>query len=230
MIPEVRRYVNAEIVLSYLNVPYSAADEQMIQKAGWGIETIFEHAQIKVVSETFESTVSGKQTSVQTPNGAINVISNDLALFLEHSNQVMVAAVTLGHGVSRLIKRTLITSPSDAVYIDAAASAIADATCDYLQDTWAEQMESMGRFYTGRFSPGYGDLNISTQEQFSMLIDAEKRIGCHLTNSFLLIPEKSVIFIMGSADRAYTGNTKTCSGNCTRCTLSYCRFRRLSIE
>lgn len=230
MIGELGRYIDAEGVLGYLNVPFSKADEAMICKANWAIEKIFEHAQIKHVTETFDISVSCQQISFFTSAGALSVNSSDLSAFLEHSNQAMVAAVTLGHAVSRLIKRTLVTSPSDALYLDAAASAIADATCDYLQDTWAADVEKEGKYFTGRFSPGYGDLDISTQSTFSLLVDAEKRIGCHLTSSFLLIPEKSVIFIMGSADKAYTGNTRTCSGNCSRCPLAYCRFRRLSIE
>lgn len=230
MISEIKRYINAEIVLGYLKVPFSAADEVMLQKANESIEAVLNHAQIKTVTEVFDVSLLAQQIDFHTASGTATVRSNDLAIFLEQSNQVVVAAVTLGHAVSRLIKRTLVMSPSDAVYLDAAASAIADATCDYIQDSQTASVMKAGKFSSGRFSPGYGDLELSTQATFLHLIGAEKRIGCHLTSAYLLVPEKSVIFVMGISTVAYTGNTKTCSGNCGSCPMEYCRFRRSSVE
>ncbi|MCR5275107.1 MAG: Vitamin B12 dependent methionine synthase activation subunit, partial [Clostridiales bacterium] len=47
------------------------------------------------------------------------------------------------------------------------------------------------------FSPGYGDLPIEVQKEFLPLLDAERRLGITLSDSYLMSPSKSVTAIIG---------------------------------
>ena len=47
-----------------------------------------------------------------------------------------------------------------------------------------------------RFSPGFGDLSLENQKQFFKALELEK-IGLRLTDSLMIVPEKSVTAIVG---------------------------------
>ncbi|MBR4376039.1 MAG: methionine synthase, partial [Spirochaetia bacterium] len=46
------------------------------------------------------------------------------------------------------------------------------------------------------FSPGYGDFDLKNQRIFYSLLHLEQ-FGIHLTESYMLVPEKSVIAMTG---------------------------------
>ena len=48
-----------------------------------------------------------------------------------------------------------------------------------------------------RYSPGFGDLPITVQKEFLNLLDAGRRMGITLGESFLMAPSKSVTAIIG---------------------------------
>jgi cobalamin-dependent methionine synthase I len=48
-----------------------------------------------------------------------------------------------------------------------------------------------------RLSPGYGDWPIADQEKIFAVLDPDKNIGVKLTDSHIMIPEKSTSGIMG---------------------------------
>ena len=75
MISEIKRYINAEIVLGYLKVPFSAADEVMLQKANESIEAVLNHAQIKTVTEVFDVSLLAQQIDFHTASGTATVRS-----------------------------------------------------------------------------------------------------------------------------------------------------------
>jgi 5-methyltetrahydrofolate--homocysteine methyltransferase len=48
-----------------------------------------------------------------------------------------------------------------------------------------------------RFSPGYGDLDLSCQKDIFKLLDCSKKIGLTLNDSLLMSPTKSVTAFVG---------------------------------
>jgi cobalamin-dependent methionine synthase I len=48
-----------------------------------------------------------------------------------------------------------------------------------------------------RFSPGYGDLSLSVQSDLLNVLDARRNIGLTLSDSLMMIPQKSVTAIVG---------------------------------
>ena len=86
---------------------------------------------------------------------------------------------------------------SEAVIMDAAASEIADAGLDFLMDYIGTFLRRQGKALTKhRFSPGYGDFNIEQQAHFARLLDI-KELGISMTDTCMLVPEKSVLAIAG---------------------------------
>ena len=69
----------------------------------------------------------------------------------------------------------------------ALADALIEALCDF-----AEAEVCSGLDTSGRFSPGYADLELSLGKEIIALTDAERTLGIKLTESGLMVPKKSV--------------------------------------
>lgn len=132
--------------------------------------------------------------------GAFSAKSTSLARTLENCTTAYLMAATLGAQADRLIARTGKESMADAVIIDAIASAMADAICDNTEVKISEELEK-NEYMTMRFSPGYGDLPLETSSHIITFLDAGRRIGLGTTESYMLVPIKSVTAIIGKSDR-----------------------------
>ena len=124
--------------------------------------------------------------------GAFKTESRDLAKNLSGCSEAFVFAVTIGHSVDRLLSRMSLLSPGDFFICDAAGSAIVEGVCDV-----AENKIKAGLCCKARFSPGYGDFPLSVQRELLKSLDAEKRLGITLTDSLLMLPQKSITAVMG---------------------------------
>ena len=79
-----------------------------------------------------------------------------------------------------------------------------------------------GLYLRPRFSPGYGDLPLSCQPDFCRVLEAEKTVGITLTESFLMMPSKSVTAVIGVSKIA-AGCVKE---GCEVCSNKNCLYRR----
>jgi len=124
--------------------------------------------------------------------GFAKVRSANLAKNLSDCNEAFVFAVTLGHGVERLLSGLCRISPADFFIADAVSSAIAESVCDI-----AEERIKGGLLCKSRFSPGYGDFDISVQRSVLDVLNAEKLLGITLTDGVLMLPQKSITAVLG---------------------------------
>jgi len=108
---------------------------------------------------------------------------------------------TIGHEIDRRIARYAYSAPARAAVLDAAAGALTEALCDTLTATVLREypVGKPGR----RFSPGYGDLPLSVQQQIFEILELS-RIGVGLNSSLLLSPAKTVTAIVGLTCKAET--------------------------
>ena len=123
--------------------------------------------------------------------GFVTVESKDLAKNIGDCKEAYVFAVTIGIGVDRLLSRLSLLSPSEFFICDAVGSALAESVCDV-----AEDMIKKNTPCRPRFSPGYGDLDISVQKDVLSVLNAEKLLGITLTDGFLMMPQKSITAIL----------------------------------
>ena len=124
-------------------------------------------------------------------------------------------AFTLGHKVDQLIRYYEKINMTKAIILDACSSTaieeVADNLCDDLEKKYLIESKKL----TSRFSPGYGDLDISIQREFLNILNAGKIIGLTSTLSNILIPRKSVTAIAGIINKNIEKTRRDCK-NCIK--------------
>jgi hypothetical protein len=141
---------------------------------------------------------------------------------LADCDRVILFAATLGTEFEMLIRRAQARDLTRALILDACGNAAIERVCDQavleIQKTYPTF-----RYLTDRFSPGYGDLDIRFQQEMLMLTDAPRKIGLTMTDTFILVPRKSVTALIGVANcpqkRRFRG--------CAYCAMfENCSFRK----
>ena len=114
---------------------------------------------------------------------------------LSGCGQVILMAATLGSEAESLLRRAQIRDMGDALILDALGSAAIEGVCDRLCEEIAQELSP--RRLTARFSPGYGDLPLGQQRELFAVLDVTRRIGVSLSESGLMLPQKSVTALIG---------------------------------
>lgn len=138
---------------------------------------------------------------------------------LEDCDQAVLFLCTLGAGFETMLRAWQARDMARAVMLDACGSAWVEAGCDEAERELRARFP--GRYLTDRFSPGYGDLPLALQRPVCAALDARRRLGVQVTESFLMIPTKSVTAVIGLSDRPQAARIRGC-GFCAMaktCTL-----------
>ena len=160
------------------------------------------------------------------PALGLDLPGEDIHTLLRDCETAVLFALTLGEEAELLIRRAGLRSPTDALVLDACASAACEAACDKLQAMLEGQLCKDGLHPTDRFSPGYGDLPLTVQKPLLELLDAQRRCGITLSPTFIMTPRKSVTAIFGLAERPQGKRARGC-GFCSMKTN--CSFRKAGI-
>ena len=143
--------------------------------------------------------------SITENNGSRIVLGNGtvfqskaLASMLKESTGIWLAATTVGPEIMEAISGKLAQSDGKAALIyDAVGGETADEAMDYLQAYVNKTLSRTGEKLTKRrFSAGYSDLELAAQRDIFHILKLEDW-GLSLTDSMLMIPEKSVTAIAG---------------------------------
>lgn len=148
--------------------------------------------------------------------------STGLAANIKDCTEVVFLAATLGVGVDRLLQRYLKLQVSKAVVVQAVAAAAMEGYCDQFQKELEASCAKQGLFVRPRYSPGYGDLDLSVQEDFLQVLQAHKTVGIVLTEGDIMLPEKSVTAIIGLSPV----RTRCYREGCEMCGNVNCAYRR----
>ena len=152
---------------------------------------------------------------------SFSIIGKDLADICSGCKKAVLMAVTLGSEVDILIRRSQSADMSEAVILDACASAEAERIADMTEN---EIMRSLpdDEFLTMRFSPGYGDVSPMESAKIITALGADKKMGLGLTRTGMLIPFKSVTAVIGISYKI-TDRRK----NCSFCSITKdCKYRK----
>lgn len=145
---------------------------------------------------------------------------NDIAEYLNKVSKCAVAALTLGVSVEREISKLSRFSMSDAVVFDAVCGGVAESFAETVQ---TDILKETGMYTSYRYSPGYGDFPIETQRDIISLLSCDKKIGLTVTDSYMLLPSKSITAVIALYDEASRCKTDKCD----RCNMrDTCKFRR----
>ena len=128
---------------------------------------------------------------------------------LSQCGQAVLLACTLGTKFDTMVRSAQARDMARAVILDACGSALVEQGCDEAERDIAAQFPAL--YLTDRFSPGYGDLPLSLQPAICGLLDAERRVGIHVTSSFLMNPSKSVTAVIGLSDKPQMARIRGCA-------------------
>lgn len=131
------------------------------------------------------------------------------ATMLAQCNRAALLGCTLGTAFDAMLRTEQARDMGRAVLLDACGGAWVEAGCDEAERELAAKLP--GYFLTDRFSPGYGDLPLSLQGILCAALDAERRIGLHVTESLLLNPVKSVTAVIGIANQPQMSRVRGCA-------------------
>ncbi len=131
--------------------------------------------------------------------------------FLSGSNGYYLCAMTLGNEIDNKIKKLRETDQTKAAVFDSCANA-------YLEFKADEYENSLEKDISYKFAPGYQGSDIRDIKVLFDILEAEK-IDMYLTDEFRIVPQKSMVGIIGIGNRA----KKQC-GKCIM--LDSCAFRK----
>ena len=140
---------------------------------------------------------------------------------LQECGTAVLMVCTLGAEFDAMQRAWEARDMARAVVLDACGSALVEAGCDAAEEEIAGRFPGMYR--TDRFSPGYGDIPLETQDWILRAVDAGRRLGVTTTASYLMIPSKSVTAVIGLSDRPQGAKIR----GCAYCTLrEECVYRK----
>ncbi len=121
----------------------------------------------------------------------------DIKRHLHGAVKCAVMAATLGFEAERALMRLGQRSTTDETIYNAACTALIESAGDECEREIIGFARSMGLQTSYRYSPGYGDFPLECQRQVLDAVDAGGRLGITLTDSFLMLPRKSVSALIG---------------------------------
>ena len=199
--------LNIDEVLRYMGCPpQHAGAELRAQAERWG-QKICAAARPRWAWRSFD--IALEERGVRFSCGLL-LPGQDLKNHLRGCRRAVLFGATLGAQVDALIRRTQSGDMLQALALDCAAAAAVEEVCDQIE----MELQGMfpGCFFPFRFSPGYGDLPISLQNELLDLLDAPRRVGLTASASHTLIPCKSVTAVLGVADGPIEQTVRSCLG------------------
>lgn len=149
------------------------------------------------VSDKLTYKVCYRKFSISKQGAALDLsfaqtTSAALAKSLEGCDEILLFAATIGIEIDRLIIKYGMLSPVKALIFQAIGAERIENLCNRFCKEMSKE-ESL----KPRFSPGYGDLPLSLQNDIFAALDCGKNIGLTLNDSMLMSPTKSVTAIVG---------------------------------
>ncbi len=158
------------------------------------------------------SNIKPDDAGLQIKESNIHFDSKKLKIFTSHSSlksskeispnelvseKIIIYVVTIGPGIDNKVKSLSSSGNIFEAYLlngigAGAAEMVANDLNLYMNDSCDKNKWSYKRL-----SPGYGDWPVTDQKKIFNLLNPERRIGVVLTESYIMIPEKSTSGIMG---------------------------------
>lgn len=189
-----------ESALKYLGYPTSTVDkktEVMIEEC---IQEIQSMCHPKFVHQQF--TLSHDPLEIEELQLALPY--QELMDLFDSCHSCLIIGCTLGQEIDRHLKYLSKIDMTKMTIFDAVASSYIEYVCDQYQDSL-----SLGE-HTFRFCPGYGSVPIELNKIFERTLAMSKHIGLTIQDSNILLPQKSMIGIIGIGDSKYQKHCFSC--------------------
>jgi hypothetical protein len=146
---------------------------------------------------------------------------------LKPALEVAVLAVTIGPALEEAVLAHFAAGNYTlGLLLDAAGTAAVEAAADAVNQLISDQASRRGLSSISRFSPGYGDWEITDQSCILRLSKGEK-IAIGVTPSCMLLPRKSVTAVVGLRAAKGEQTTTGCKPEgCDACSQPNCPARK----
>lgn len=211
--------INKDEVVRYLRIK-GKADPETERLVDECIKECEENANPRYFYKIYK--LSFNQTGVSADG--FELPGQDIKKHLSDCRRAALMAATLGIEIDKLINFYSVKDIGRSLILDACATAMIEAVCDECQEKIRVEAGNSGLNITERFSPGYGDLPIGIQPEFTRVLDTARKIGLHCSQNNILIPRKSVTAIIGLYESSRENEAKS---KCENCNLAEsCGFRK----
>ena len=152
----------------------------------------------------------GKVPEVSLVGTPLVLRGRSIARHLDGATAVGLMVVTLGMGDERELHRLSLVDPVGHVLLDAASTTLVERAADAAEALLVGVAAAGGLHCNVRFSPGYGDLPMDTQQPLLAALGAS-RLGITLSPTYLMTPTKSVTAVVGMFDTPQVGSHASCA-------------------
>ena len=203
-------------ILRYLEYKNQEIDENLNAYLDRCMDMVNKSARPKYITKIVD-------ISKGIPDECTFIQGKDILRHIGDSHKMILLAATIGAEVEFAIRRAQIKDALEALIMDSCASTLIEVLCDSVEADFRDEFSKEGLYLSTRYSPGYGDMPISVQKEFSRYMDTVKKIGLNVSDSGIMIPRKSVTAVIAVSDKKHTGLKR----NCGTCNIrKACRFLR----
>ena len=213
--------VNRDEVLRYLGFRGQIIDEKLEELIDECRETVVVKSDPKYVYGYFN--IENNDEGILIKDTTLVLKGEDIKKHLKDCDKCVLMVVTLGLNIEREIILNEKVSLTKSIVLDSCATTYIEEVCDNIQNDIEQFAKKNNLNITSRYSPGYGDLSLDSQEKILSVTDASKRIGVTTTEHNILFPRKSVTAIIGLSK----GKIQKTKRDCTKCNkYNDCVFRK----
>lgn len=196
--------------LKYLGYMAQIITPEMNNMIDECIEEVVEYAKFKAIYQTY--TLQHSPLGIEMID--LNLDYPAMHHLLDDCHQCLLIACTLGQELEKRIRYYSKFDQARMMVMDAVASSYVEECCDVFE----KELKLVDRTY--RFCPGYENTPLSINRTIYQTLDVYKHLGVELTEGDLMVPQKSMIGIIG------LGRAKK-KKECGMCILKQdCSFRR----
>ncbi len=221
---DIPKYINKREIYRYLGYKNAEPDVAIQGIIDEVLSELINISEPKSIYKVYNCQIENEviylfDSDYEVPELVIN--SKNLADNLKQCPKVVLMAATIGIGADKLLNKYELINITKASVTQSCAASYIEAFCNMLQENIRKQMIADNLYLRPRFSPGYGDLPLETQNDIFLALECTKRIGLTLTQSLLMYPTKSVTAFIG-----LTPNKQSCHiDKCKQCNNIGCEFR-----
>lgn len=148
--------------------------------------------------------------------------------YLSQAVQIAVIALTIGPKLEEKVSSYFSGGEYTlGLLLDAAGTAAVEVAADQVCDLIKNQAQHQGYLTLPRFSPGYGEWDITVQPQILSLANGDS-INLKVTDSCMLLPRKSITAVIGITANQHGAHANYMYEDitCPQCTQLNCLARK----
>lgn len=218
--------IDKKEVLRYLGHRNQDIDKELDNLIDICIEEIKKESKPLYVYKIFDTEVTNDK-NIKILGTNLVLKGKDIYNHLKDAKKCAIMAATLGVNIDNIIRILGKREMTRSIILDSSATDAIEKVCDEAEEEIKQIAKNEGYITNFRYSPGYGDLSIEIQPEIINVLNANKTIGLTTTESFILIPRKSVTAIIGFLDK----DTKIIKKRgCEGCSIYHtCNYRKEGV-